>query len=126
MNFELRHDHKLPFYCFLIIYLKKKNPAFHSRFLEDSSQTAADQQEELLGEEDPGDLLRCGASLTPQVQDGGSQEGDAQAEAEEHAPVGERLLQVLPEPRPELLLHQLHVAHSQVLQLHSPRRLLEL
>lgn len=99
--------------------------AFHSRFLEDSPQTAADQQEELLGEEDPGDLLRCGTSLTSQVQDGRSQEGDAQAEAEKHAPVGEGLLQLLLEQRPELL-HQLHVAPSQQLQLHLPRRLLEI
>lgn len=100
--------------------------AFHSRFLEDSPQTAADQQEELLGEEDPGDLLHCGPSLTSEVQDGGSQEGDAQAEAEEDAPVGERLLQVLLEQRPQLLLHQLHVAPSQQLRLHRPRRPLEL
>lgn len=106
----------------LIKFLKKKrrpSAASHSRFLKDSSQTAAEQQEELLGEEDPGDLLHRGASLTSEVQDGGSQEGDAQAEAEEHAPVGEGLLQVLLEQRPELLLHQLHVAPSQEAQLHS-------
>lgn len=108
--------------------IKKKgeNAAFHSRFLEDSSQTAADQHEELLGEEDPGDLLRRGASLAPQVQDGGPQEGDAQAETEEHAPVGEGRLQVLPQQGPQPLLHQLHVAPSRELQLHLPRRLLEL
>lgn len=63
-----------------------------SRFLKKPSQTAAHQQEELLGEEDPGDLLQGGLSLTPQVQDGWSQEGDAQAEAEEHTPVGQSLM----------------------------------
>lgn len=89
---------------------EKKKPAFYSPFLEDSSQTAAEQQEELLGEEDPGDLLGRGPSLASQVQDGGSQEGGAQAEAEEDAPVGEALLEVLLQQRPELLLHQLHVA----------------
>lgn len=97
----------------------------HSRLLEEPPHTAAHQQEELLGEEDPGDLLHCGPSLTPQVQDGGSQEGDAQAEAEEDAPVGEGLLQVLLQQRPELLLHQLHLAPSQQLQLHSHGRLVE-
>lgn len=92
---------------------------FHSRSLEESSHAAPDQQEELLGEEDPGDLLHRGPRLTPQVLDGGSQEGDAQAEAEEHAPEGEGLLQVLLQHRPELLLHQLHGAPSPGLQLHS-------
>lgn len=80
---------------------------FHSRFLKDSSQAAAQQQGELLGEEDPGDLLGRGPGLASQVQDGGSQEGGAQAEAEEDAPVGEALLQVQLQQRPELLLHQL-------------------
>lgn len=83
----------------------------HSRLLEEPPHTAAHQQEELLGEEDPGDLLHRGAGLTSQVQDGGSQEGDAQAEAEEDAPVGEGLLQVLLQQGPELLLQQLHLAH---------------
>ncbi|TNN46030.1 hypothetical protein EYF80_043763 [Liparis tanakae] len=52
-------------------------------------EAASHQQEELLGEEDPRDLLQRGMGLTPQVQDRGSQEGDAQAEAEERAPVDE-------------------------------------
>lgn len=98
----------------------------HSRLLEEPPHTAAHQQEELLGEEDPGDLLHRGPGLTPQVQDGGSQEGDAQAEAEEDAPVGEGLLQVLLQQGPELLPHQRHLAPSQQLQLHSHGRLEEL
>lgn len=98
----------------------------HSRLLEEPPHTAAHQQEELLGEEDPGDLLHRGPGLTAQVQDGGSQEGGAQAEAEEDAPVGEGLLQVLLQQGPQLLLHQLHRAPSQQLRLHSHGRLLEL
>lgn len=49
----------------------------NSRFLAESPHAAAHQQEELLGEEDPGDLLQGGLGLTAQVQDGGPQEGDA-------------------------------------------------
>lgn len=63
----------------------------HSRLPEEPPEAAAHQQEELLGEEDPRDLLQRGLGLTPQVQDGGSQEGDAQAEAEERAPVCDSL-----------------------------------
>lgn len=93
--------------------LSKKAPTallLHSRFLEESSKAAANQQEELLWEENPCDLLRCGPGLTPQVHDGGSQEGDAEAKTEEHAPVGESLLQVLLQQWPDLPFHQLHVA----------------
>lgn len=81
----------------------------HSRFLEASSQAAAHQQEELLGEEDPGDLLQGRLGLTPQVQDGGSQESDAKAEAEEHTPVGESLAPVALKQRQDPLVQQLHV-----------------
>lgn len=81
----------------------------HSRLLEESSQAAAHQQEELLREEDPGDLLQRGLRLTPQVQDGWSQEGDAQAEAEQRAPVGERYSPVAFEQRPDPLVQQHHV-----------------
>lgn len=92
----------------------------HSRLLEEPPHTAAHQQEELLGEEDPGDLLHRGPGLTAQVQDGGAQEGDAQAEAEEDAPVGEGLLQVLPQQRPQLLPpRRLHLAPSRQPRLHS-------
>lgn len=93
-------------------------PAYYSRFLEESSQAAAHQQEELLGEEDPGDLLQRGLGLTPQVQDGGSQEGDAKAEAEERAPVRESLLQVALQQRPDPLVHQQqHVGPSEEVRL---------
>ena len=85
------------------------SPQPHSRFLEESPHAGAHQQEELLGEEDPGDLPQGGLGLTPQVQDGGSQEGDAQAEAEEHAPVGEGLPPVTLEQRADALVQQLHV-----------------
>ncbi len=84
----------------------------YSRFLEESSQAAAHQQEELLAEEDPGDLLQGGLGLTPQVQDGWSQEGDAETEAEKHAPVGESLLPVALEQRPDPLVQCLHAAPS--------------
>lgn len=69
------------------------------RSLEDASQAAADQQAELLREEDPGDLREGGLGLAAQVQQGGPQEGDAQAEAEEDAPVGQRGLEVPLEER---------------------------
>lgn len=90
-------------------------PTFHkpnSRFLKESSHAAAHHQEELLGEEDPGDLLQGGLGLTPQVQDSGSQERDAEAEAEEHAPVGESLPPVALKQRPDPLLEQPHVGPS--------------
>lgn len=83
---------------------------FASRFLEETSQAAAHQQEELLGEEDPRDLIQRRLGLAPQVQDGGSQEGHAQAEAEERAPVGEGGLQVAFQQRHDALVQQLHVA----------------
>lgn len=86
----------------------------YSRFLEEPSQAAAYQQEELLGKEDPGDLLQGGLSLTPQVQNGGSQEGDAQAEAKEHTPVGESMLPVVLKQRPDPLIQQLHVDLSEL------------
>lgn len=69
------------------------------RPLEDASQAAAEQQAELLREEDPGDLGEGALGLAAQVQQGGPQEGDAQAEAEEDAPVGQRGLQVPLEER---------------------------
>lgn len=59
----------------------------HSCFLEDPSDRAADEQAELLGEEDPGDLAQCRLGLTSQVQYGGSQEGYTQSKTEEHTPV---------------------------------------
>lgn len=62
----------------------------HSRPLEDTPEGAAQQEAELLREEDPGDLGQRAVRLAAQVQQRGPQEGDAQAEAEEDAPVGER------------------------------------
>lgn len=64
--------------------------ARHSRPLEDTPEGAAQQEAELLREEDPGDLGQRAVRLAAQVQQRGPQEGDAQAEAEEDAPVGER------------------------------------
>lgn len=81
-----------------------------SRFLKEACHAAAHQQEELLREEDPGDLLQRGLRLAPQVQDGGAEEGDAQPEAEEDAPVGERLLQVVLEERADALVQRRHGA----------------
>lgn len=69
------------------------------RSLEDASQAAADEEAELLREEDPGDLREGALRLAAQVQQGGPQEGDAEAEAEEDAPVGQRGLQVPLEER---------------------------
>lgn len=69
----------------------------HSRPLEDAPEGAAQQEAELLREEDPGDLGQRAVRLAAQVQQRGPQEGDAQAEAEEDAPVGERGLQVAAE-----------------------------
>lgn len=68
------------------------------RPLEDPSEAAAEQEAELLGEEDPGDLGEGALGLAAQVQQRGPQESDAEAEAEEDAPVGEGGLQVPPEP----------------------------
>lgn len=102
------HRNYCNFNCVAI--LRKVTADTHSRFLKESSHTAAHQQEELLGEEDPGDLLQGGLCLTPQVKDGGSQEGDAQAEAEEHAPVCERLLPVELKQRTDPLVQQHHDA----------------
>lgn len=87
---------------------KVKLKLVDSRFFKDACHAAAHQQEELLREEDPGDLLQRGLRLAPQVQDGGAEEGDAQPEAEEHAPVGERLLQVVLEERADALVQRLH------------------
>lgn len=98
-----------------IFTFKLRAPISHkpdSRFLTESSKAAAHHQEELLGEEDPGDLLQGGLGLTSQVQDGGSQKRDAQAEAEEHAPVGESLPPVALKQRPDPLVEQLHVSSS--------------
>lgn len=80
---------------------------WHSRPLEDAPEGAAQQEAELLREEDPGDLGQRAARLAAQVQQRGPQEGDAQAEAEEDAPVGERGLQVAAEqPRhPDVAAH---------------------
>lgn len=80
---------------------------WHSRPLEDAPEGAAQQEAELLREEDPGDLGQRAARLAAQVQQRRPQEGDAQAEAEEDAPVGERGLQVAAEqPRhPDVAAH---------------------
>lgn len=96
---------------------------FVSRFLEETSQAAAHQQEELLGEEDPRDLIQRRLGLTPQVQDGGSQEGYAQAEAEERAPVGQGGLQVALQQRHDALVQQLHVGPAQEVRLQTLLRL---
>lgn len=71
--------------------------ARHSRPLEDAPEGAAQQEAELLREEDPGDLGQRAVRLAAEVQQRGPQEGNAQAEAEEDAPVGERGLQVAAE-----------------------------
>lgn len=114
MSFEQTRDLTELFkYCSQLFHF----PPTHSRSLEESSHAAAHHQEELLGEEDPGDLLQGGLGLTPQVQDSGSQERDAQAEAEEHAPVGESLPPVALKQRPDPLLEQPHVAPSGGLEL---------
>lgn len=68
------------------------------RPLEDPSEAAAEQEAELLREEDPGDLRERALCLAAQVQQRGPQKGDAEAEAEEDAPIGEGGLQVPPEP----------------------------
>lgn len=74
-----------------------RRSAWHSRPLEDAPEGAAQQEAELLREEDPGDLGQRAVRLAAQVQQRGPQKGDAQAEAEEDAPVGERGLQVAAE-----------------------------
>lgn len=51
---------------------RKKYNWFFSRFLEETPKAAAHQQEELLGEEHPGDLVEWGVGLAAQVQNGGS------------------------------------------------------
>lgn len=63
-----------------------------------------------MGEEDPGDLVERGVCLAAQVQDGGPQEGHAQAETEEGSPVGEGGLQVASQQLRNALIQQLHVA----------------
>lgn len=76
--------------------IKEKYNYFVSRFLEETSKAAAKQQEKLLGEEDPGDLVQRGVGLAAQVEDGGPQEGHTKTETEEGSPVGEGRLQVAP------------------------------
>lgn len=65
-----------------------------SRFSESSSTGAADEQTELLGEENPGDLLQRGAGPAFQIQDGRPQKSNAQSKAEEHTPVCQGMLTV--------------------------------
>jgi len=86
----------------------------NSRPLPESPHGAAQEQEELLGEEHPGDLLQRGPGLAPQVLDGGPQEGDAQAEAEEHAPVRHGLLPVALKERPDPSVHHHGVLKKRV------------
>lgn len=98
---------------------KSKTIDFVSRFLEETSKAGAHQQEKLLEEEDPGDLVEWGAGLAAQVQDGGSQEGHAKAKAEEGSPVGEGGLQVTPQQRHDVLVQQLHVATRPATHTHT-------
>lgn len=71
----------------------------YSRLAEESTHEAAHEQAELLREEGECDLLQAGARLAAQVEHGGAEQGQAQAEAEEGAPVGEGGLPVAAEQR---------------------------
>lgn len=68
------------------------------RPLEDPPEAAAEQEAELLGEEDPGNLGEGALGLAAQIQQRGPQESDAEAETEENAPIGKGGLEVSPEP----------------------------
>ena len=78
------------------------------RSLEKSSKAAANQEKELLGEEDPGDLPKSGMRLTPQVQDSWSQKCDAQPKTKEHTPVCQRVLPFVLEQYPDPLFKNHH------------------
>ena len=80
----------------------------NSPFLKESCKRHAHQHEELLHEEHPGDPLQRGARLAPQLRHGGPQEGDAQAEAEAHAPVRDGLGPVALKEPPDPLVHHHH------------------
>lgn len=88
------------------------------RPLEDPSEAAAEQEAELLREEHPGDLGEGALGLAAQVQQRGPQERDAEAEAEENAPISEGGLQVPPEPR----RHPLVPPHPRAAERGRPRR----
>lgn len=80
------------------------------RPLENTSDWAADQQAELLWEEHPGDLTQCWVRLTLQVQNCRSEESDAESEAEENTPVGQRVMGIPFEKSQDPLIHK-HLDH---------------
>lgn len=66
--------------------------SWYSRFLENATNRAANQQAELLGKEYPGNLTKSGFCLTLQVQNCRSKESDAESKAEENAPVSQGVM----------------------------------
>lgn len=78
----------------------------YSRSFEDATDWAANQQAELLGKKHPCNLAQRGVCLTLQVQNGRSEEGDAQSEAEENAPVGQSVMGIPFEQSQDPIIHK--------------------
>lgn len=100
--------------CFQIIHAHLHSAVcgrWYLRPLENTTNRAANQQAELLGEEHPGNLTECWLRLTLQVQNCRSEERDAESEAEENAPVGQRVMGIPFEQSQNPLIHK-HLEHS--------------
>lgn len=97
----------------------RQTPALQSlgerylRPLENTTDRAANQQAELLGEEHPGDLAKRWVCLTLQVQNCRSKESNAESKAEENAPVGQCVMGIPFEQGHDPLVHK-HLDHSKI------------
>lgn len=85
--------------------------AKYSRSFEDTTDRAANQQAELLGEKHPCNLAQRWLCLTLQVQNGRSKEGDAESKAEENTPVGQSVMGIPFEQSQDPIIHK-HFACS--------------
>lgn len=92
---------------------RKTLPGFleYSRSFEDATDRAANQQAELLGKKHPCNLAQGRVCLTLQVQNGRSEEGDAEPEAEENTPVGQSVMGIPFEESQDPIIHK-HLACS--------------
>lgn len=82
------------------------------RPFENPANGAANQQAELLGEKHPGDLTQGRVRLTLQVQNGRSEERDAESKAEENTPVGKGVVGIPFEQRHDSVVHK-HLGQSE-------------